>query len=344
MKGSYTFVGFAADRKTYVTMFAGRDPWGIKPGFIGHLDDGWAVASEDAALVTIGCEEEDIMEMERGKFYTMEMGGELDEIVIRKGKPAFCAFEYVYFGDIASNFNGQNVGAIRKRLGRQLGIEQPVKADIVVPIPDSGRSAAVGYAYATGMEYEEAGLSKNRKSNKRTFILQDQRERDSEVLRKMIPVKKILEGRRVVLVDDSLVRGTTMRKLVDKVREVGGAEEVHVRISCPPTIAPCYLGIDMKGRGEFAAARAAQDLGFDFYGGFKDPLQMGLDGDKLQTVVTKVRDAIDADSLGYLSMKSFRKITGGDCCFGCWNPALNPDELRDDILRFIKEHPEGERF
>jgi len=342
LKGSFTFVGYTIDRGSYPMMFAGRDPWGIKPGFIGKVKGGWAVASEDAALVTIGCKAEDIFEMKPGHFYTFDTKQRMHSIEIKKGEPAFCAFEYVYFSDIASNLEGKNVGQTRRELGYALGKEQPANADIVCPVPDSGRSLSIGYAEATGIPFRE-GLSLNRKRSKRTFILQDQTERENEVLRKLIPIRAVMEGERVVLNDDSLIRGTTMKRIVKMVREIGGAAEVHVRIGCPPTAAPCYLGIDMKSRGEFAAARAASALGYDIYKGFKDFDNLGLTDEELEDVVEKIKEDIGADSLGYLSFETFKKIVGENCCFGCWNPSLNPKELRKDILTAIKEYPEGYR-
>jgi amidophosphoribosyltransferase len=177
----------------------------------------------------------------------------------------------------------------------------------------------------------------------RSFIMQEQWERDETALNKNDPVRAVLEGLDVILTDDSLIRGTNVRALVEMVRDDGEATEVHVRIGSPPTLAPCYLGIDMKSRGEFAAARAAERLGFNIFGDFADRTKMGLTKEQVAAVTEEVRKEIGADSLHYLSFEAMRKVLGSECCFGCWNPSLNPAELRADILDSIRKHPDGYR-
>jgi amidophosphoribosyltransferase len=343
LKGSFTFAGYTVDSKGQRTLFAGRDPWGIKPGFIGEVEGGYAVASENAALKTLGCKGDAITEMERGHFYTMDSDRKLEDMVIRAAEPSFCAFELIYFADMNSNFGGKSVARTRIELGRILGMEHPADADIVVGIPDSGRSVAIGYSYTTGLLYTE-GYSKNRGlGDIRTFILQEQWQRDEGALDKNDPIRDVLEGMDVVITDDSLVRGTNIKKIVKRTREEGGASEVHVRIGCPPLISPCYLGIDMKARGEFAAANAASVLGYDVYKGFCDIDNMGLTKEELENTVEEIREEIGADSLGYLSFEGMRKVVGGGHCFGCWNPSLNPAELRAGIIDSIRMYPDGYR-
>ncbi|MFQ6010053.1 MAG: amidophosphoribosyltransferase [Candidatus Aenigmatarchaeota archaeon] len=348
LKGSFSFVGYTVDRNRNKTMFAGRDPWGIKPGFIGEVDGGYAVASEDAALKTIGCKREDIFEMKQGHFYIIDMDHdtervEVEDVEIKVEKPAFCAFEFVYFADRNTTFRGRNVARIRNEMGRRLGKEHPLNVHMVVPIPESGRSVAIGYSHATGVLYEE-GYSKNRGiSDIRTFILQEQEARDEEVLNKLDPIREVLEGMDVAVADDSLVRGTTMRKLVKRTRDEGGANEVHVLMGCPPQVSPCYLGIDMRTRGEFAAARAARRLGYDIYKGFRDFDNMGLTKEELVNVIEEIKEEIGADGLYYLSFEGMSEIVGDGYCFGCWNPSLNPKDLRKDIISSIRDNPEGYR-
>lgn len=343
LKGSFSYVGFVVDRNHEKKMFAGRDPWGIKPGFFGKLKNGWAVASEDDPLVALGCRHDEIEEMKRGFFYVFDDSGEYKSAQIKVGKCAGCSFEDIYFASKGSSFLGKSIADNSELMGQLLGKEQPVVADIVVPVPDSGRSVAVGYAYETNIRYRDTGLIKNRKRDKRTFILNKQSSRASEVRRKLTANWWVLHGQRVVITDDSLIRGTNVRALVEMVREDGEAKEVHVRIGSPPTIAPCYLGIDMKSRGEFAAARAAEKLGFNIFGDFADRTKMGLTKEQVTAVTEEIRKEIGADSLGYLSLEGLQSILGPNRCYGCWNPALNPEELADEILTAIKEHPEGYR-
>ena len=202
-----------------------------------------------------------------------------------------CIFEYVYFSRPDSTFNGRNVYNVRKEMGRVLAREHPVDADIVVPVPDSGVAAAVGYAAESGLPFQ-FGLIRNHYVG-RTFIEPEQNIRDFGVRLKLNPVRSLLEGKRVVLVDDSIVRGTTSRKIVRIMRE-GGAREVHLRISCPPTVAPCYYGVDTPNQKELIAANYS------------------IDG---------IREYVGADSLAYLSLDGLRNAVAdrsSEFCTACY--------------------------
>ncbi|HYS71054.1 MAG TPA: amidophosphoribosyltransferase, partial [Thermoplasmata archaeon] len=202
-----------------------------------------------------------------------------------------CMFEWVYFSRPDSVLDGRLVYDARVRIGQELAREHPVEADIVVPVPESGRAQAQGYSRASGLPVVE-GLIKNRYIE-RTFIMPEQSEREQSVLLKLNPIRSAVKGKRIVLVDDSIVRGTTIKKIVRILREQGGAKEVHLRIGCPPIRSPCFLGIDMKTRDQFIAnGRTAEE----------------------------VASFISADSLGYLSIAGLIKAlkqSRDDLCLGC---------------------------
>jgi amidophosphoribosyltransferase len=203
-----------------------------------------------------------------------------------------CTFEHVYFSRPDSIIFGRSVNESRHKMGKQLAIEHPVDADLVVPVPDSGVAAAVGYARQSGINFRH-GIIRNHYVG-RTFIEPSQSIRSFGVRLKLNPVKDLIAGRRVILVDDSIVRGTTSRKIVQMVREAG-ATEVHMRISCPPTISPCYYGVDTPRRAELIAA---------------------------QMSVGEVCNYIEADSLGYLSLEGMLEAIGvekGSTCTACWD-------------------------
>ena len=237
------------------------------------------VASETCAFDLLDAES--IREVEPGEMVRISRSG-LESIHFAPEKAhQYCIFEHVYFARPDSLVFGQPVNQSREALGRLLAREHPVPADMVVPVPDSGVPAAIGYAQESGIPFR-LGLIRNHYIG-RTFIQPVQAIRDFGVKLKLNPVRKLMEGKRVVLVDDSIVRGTTSRKIVRMVREAG-ATEVHVRISCPPTISPCYYGIDTPTREELIAA---------------------------QQSVEEIRQFLGADSLGYLSLSSLRKAVGG---------------------------------
>src|ERR1700726_4056194 len=273
VEGAYSLLLLTRDE-----IYAIRDPRGFRPLCLGRLEGAWVVASETCAFDLIDAEY--LREVEPGEMVRISRSG-LESIRFAPEKPhQYCIFEHVYFSRPDSVVFGRQVNQSRERLGRLLAREHPVDADIVTPVPDSGVPAAIGYAAESGIPFR-MGLIRNHYIG-RTFIEPEQAIRDFGVKLKLNPVRRMLEGKRVILVDDSIVRGTTSRKIVRLVREAG-ATEVHVRISCPPTISPCYYGVDTPRREELIAA---------------------------QKPIEEIRQFLGADSLGYLSLKSLRAALG----------------------------------
>jgi amidophosphoribosyltransferase len=276
---------------TREALVAARDPWGFRPLVLGRLNGATIVASETCALDLIGAEY--VRDVEPGELVVANAGG------VRSFKPfppepaAHCVFEHVYFARPDSLVFGRTVLESRLALGRQLAIESPADADVVCPIPDSGMGAALGFSRESGLPFEW-GLIRNHYVG-RTFIQPRQGERSLGVKIKLNPVRQVIEGRRVVLIDDSIVRGTTSRKIVHMVREAG-AREVHMRISSPPTIGPCYYGIDTPLRSELIASSHS---------------------------VEEIRRFVEADSLAYLSHEGLLKAvgdpTGRRHCTACFS-------------------------
>jgi amidophosphoribosyltransferase len=305
VKGAYSLVMMTAD-----ALIAARDPSGFRPLTIGRLDGGWVVASETCALDLIGATWErdvdpgEVVVIRRGRLRTL-----------RPFRPApretFCIFEFIYFARPDSNLNGHNVYGFRKELGRVLAREHPVAADLVVPVLDSGNTAALGYAEESGIPYEQAMIRNH--YVRRTFIEPAQSIRHFGVKVKHNAVAHVLSGKRVVLVDDSIVRGTTLTKLVTMIRGAG-AREVHVRISSPPTIGPCFYGIDTPTREELVAHGHSPE---------------------------QIRALIGADSLGYLSLEGLRRTATSlkhgfcDACFSNEYPVpIDPDEAPPQLSLF----------
>jgi amidophosphoribosyltransferase len=285
VKGAFSLVVQTAD-----ALIGARDPHGFRPLSLGRLDGGWVVASETCALDLIGATFE--RDIEPGEVVVIRRG-RLRTLRPFKAEPkgAFCIFEYIYFARPDSNLNGHNVYRFRKDLGRMLAREHPVPADLVVPVLDSGNTAALGYAEESGIPYELAIIRNH--YVRRTFIEPTQSIRHFGVKVKHNAVRGVLEGKRVVLVDDSIVRGTTLIKIVAMLRNAG-AREVHLRISSPPTIGPCRYGIDTPTQEELIAN---------------------------QHPVDEICRITGADSLGYLSLAGLRrsaerlKIGTCDACF-----------------------------
>ncbi|MGH9745287.1 MAG: amidophosphoribosyltransferase [Candidatus Acidiferrales bacterium] len=292
VEGAYSLVLLTRDE-----IYAIRDPRGFRPLSIGRVDGAWVVGSETCAFDLIDAEY--VREVEPGEMVRISRGG-IESIRFAPEKPhQFCIFEHVYFSRPDSLVFGRPVNQSRERLGRLLAREHPVAADIVAPVPDSGVPAAVGYAAESGIPFRMA-LIRNHYIG-RTFIEPEQAIRDFGVKLKLNPVRRMLEGQRVILVDDSIVRGTTSRKIVRLVREAG-ATEVHVRISCPPTISPCYYGVDTPRREELIAANQS---------------------------IEEIRAFLGADSLGYVSLESLRAAvedTEGKFCTSCYTGSY-PTEL-----------------
>lgn len=283
IQGAYSLALMVDNR-----VFAVRDPFGIRPLCVGRTKTGYAAASESVVFDTL--DGEFIRDVEPGEIVEL-LPGEIKSVKtgLSRGR-AHCMFEWVYIARADSVIEDKLVYEVRRRIGERLAKEQPTDADVVVPIPDSGLSHAMGYAEGSGIRYSE-GLMKNRYVE-RTFIMPEQSERTTGVMLKLNPLKSVLKDKRVVLVDDSIVRGTTMRKIVQLVRNAG-AKEVHVRVGSPPIIAPCYFGIDMKTRDQFAATgRTVEEIG------------------KMLT----------ADSLGYISVDGLVDAIGlaaCDLCLAC---------------------------
>jgi len=301
LEGAYSITMMLGGR-----IFGFRDPYGFRPLCLGKLPGGYVLASESS-----------IFDVLRGEFIRDILPGEIVEItptgVTSTRTPAaphkaHCMFEWVYFARPDAVIDGREVYQVRTKIGNILAKEQPVKADVVVPVPDSGRAHALGYAEGSGIPYAE-GFMKNRYIE-RTFILPDQSQRDEGVLLKLNPIRSTVAGKRVVIVDDSIVRGTTMLKIVQMTRRAG-AKEVHVRIGCPPVIAPCFYGVDMKTREQFAA---------------------------LNRTPQQIAELITADSVGYISQAGLVEALGipeSELCLACVNGEY-PTRIVGEKMRFQK--------
>lgn len=266
-----------------------RDPLGFRPLSLGKLNGWYVLASESCAFSAIGASF--IREIEPGEMVVINSKGLSSFRFSAKKRASFCIFEYVYLARPDSILNNQSVYLSRENLGKLLAKEHPAEADIVIAVPDSGVAAAIGYSQESGLPYRE-GLIKNRYIA-RTFILPDQRMRDLGVKMKLSPLSEVVSGKRVVLVDDSIVRGTTSLKIIRLLKEAG-AKKVHVRISSPPIKNPCYYGVDMPNREDFIANERG---------------------------VEEIRRFIEADSLGYLSVENMIKATGeseNSVCAACF--------------------------
>jgi amidophosphoribosyltransferase len=273
LEGAYCLV-----LATPTQVFAVRDPYGIRPLCLGRLSNGsWVAASESCALDTIGAEF--IRELQPGEIVTIDADGLKSDQMPPKRRAA-CSFEHIYFARPDSIIDGCLVYSVRERMGQALAEEHPVEADLVMPVPDAATPAAIGYARQSGIPFSE-GLVKNRYIG-RTFIQPDQSMRDSSVALKLNPLPDVLDGKRIVVVDDSIVRGTTTPRVVEILRRAG-AREVHMRISSPPMRYPCYLGVDTAPVEQLIAATRT---------------------------VEEIRQHIGADSLGYLSIAGLVRAIG----------------------------------
>jgi amidophosphoribosyltransferase len=285
LQGAFSFV--MMDERT---VFAARDPHGVRPLAIGRLPAGYCVASETCALDVVGAEY--LREVEPGELIAIDERGIRSRDYASSPRAALCLFEFVYLGRADSRMYGRTIHEARREMGRLLAREAPVDADLVIPVPDTGHSAAGGFAEASGIPYGE-GLMKNRYIG-RTFIEPTPALRSRGVKLKLNPLTDTIHGKRLVVVDDSIVRGTTTRQIVAMLREAG-ATQVHLRIVSPPIRWPCFYGIDMSTRAELIAA------------------QNDVDG---------IRDLVGADSLAYLSLDSVVAATGASkdtFCRACFD-------------------------
>ena len=292
LRGAYSLVILAEGK-----LFAMRDPWGMRPLSVGRIGENWIVASESCAFDRVGASY--IRELAPGEFITVDEQGLHSEVLLQVPRQSLCVFEYIYFSDATSQLDGRYVYTVREALGRELAREHPVEADLVVPVPDSSIPSALGYATASGIPYGQA-IIKNRYSD-RTFIKPDQRLRQLEVDLKFNLVKPKIEGARLVIVDDSIVRGNTMKRLVAALRH-RGVKEIHLRSSAPPLRHPCYFGIDIPQEAELIAAGRT---------------------------VQEVADYIGVDSLGYLSLEGLGRAIASSAS-SSETPATDAQDLRTD--------------
>lgn len=286
VKGAYALLIMTNEK-----IIAAVDPNGIRPLALGQLNDGYLISSETCAFDEVGATF--IRDIEPGEFLVFEDGDVRSEMFSMKTKKATCCFEYIYFARPDSEISGINVHMARKNLGKKLAEESPVAADVVTGVPDSSISAAIGYAEASSIPFE-LGLIKNRYIG-RTFIQPSQELRELGVKMKLSSVRKVVKGKKVVMIDDSIVRGTTSGRIVKLLREAG-ATEVHVRISSPPVKNPCFYGIDTSSREELIAANKS---------------------------VEEIKELIGADSLEFLSIDGMlealsRKSNNHGCCLACF--------------------------
>lgn len=287
LEGSYS-VAAIMDGKLAVF----RDPLALRPLVYGENEDFICFASESVALDINGIPYNG--DVKGGEIAIIE-GGKVRRARLVPEKARHCMFEYVYFARPDSYLDGKSVHGVRKRLGEELAKEHPVKADLVVPVPDTSRTAAASFAAALGIPCEE-GLIKNRYIG-RTFIMPDQQKRRDAVNLKLNPVRELIGGKSVVLIDDSIVRGTTLKEIVALVK-AAGAKEVHLRITCPPLRAPCFYGVDMSSYGELIANKKTID---------------------------KIRTYLGADSLGYISLEGLRSSIGLGICSSCLTGEYNSE-------------------
>jgi amidophosphoribosyltransferase len=296
LRGAFTLV-----MMNETTVFGARDPHGLRPLVLGRLDQGYALASETAALDTIGAVF--IREVEPGELVAIDSKG-VRSHRFAEATPALCIFEYVYFARPDSILYGKNVQKTRYQMGIRLAEEAPADADLVMPVPDSGRGAAAGFSHASGLPYVD-GFVKNSYVG-RTFILPTHSGRTEGIGAKLNPIAHLIEGKRLVVVDDSIVRGNTTRKIVQSLRNAGAAQ-VHMRISSPPIKWPCFYGIDTANRDELIGAHQS---------------------------VEEIRRHIEADSLAYLSeegMIAATEVPRSKLCTACFSahyPIPVPDEVK----------------
>jgi len=311
MAGAYCFIAVTPD-----SLIAMRDPYGVRPLCIGRINGkGWIVASETCALDHLGAEF--VREVDPGEVVVIDADGLHAQQVIEKKRDALCVFEYIYFARPDSIIRGKLLHPMRMNMGRELSREAPVDADLVIGVPDSATAAAIGYANESGIPYAE-GLVKNRYVG-RTFIKPDQRLRDQGVHLKFNPLRQVIAGKRLIVVDDSIVRGTTTPKVVEMLRNAGAAE-VHMRICAPPIMHPCHFGIDMATQWELIASSQS---------------------------IEAIRQHIGADSLSYLSLDGLMRAVEqpkSSFCTACFTGEYPmPVQLQMDKLVFERPNRAGKR-
>jgi amidophosphoribosyltransferase len=307
LQGSYSLLFLFDDH-----IEAARDPYGVRPLCIGQTaeEGAYVVASETCALDAINARF--LREVEPGEIVRLDRDGLHSRYFVKPGtvKPAHCVFEPIYFAKQNSTVFGDNVHMFRKRVGRQLAKEYPVEADVVTPVPDSGTSAAIGYSEQSGIPFD-MGMVRSHYVG-RTFIAPSQELREMAVKTKLAVVKEVVRGKRVVVVDDSIVRGTTTRGKIKALRDAG-AKEIHMRVSCPPLRSPCFYGVDFPTKEELLANNRDID---------------------------QIKDFLHVDSIGYLSLKGMLSCTADPpqhYCTACWSGKYPiPVDVR--LNKFAMEH------
>jgi len=312
LQGAYSLLFLFADR-----IEAARDPYGIRPLCIGQTEKGcYVIASETCAFDTIRAKF--IREVEPGEIIRLDKNGLHSRFFVQPGTvtPAHCIFEHVYFAKQNSYIFGENVHEFRKKLGRQLAMEHPADADVVIPVPDSGTSAAVGYAEQSKIPFD-MGLVRSHYIG-RTFISPNQKLRELEVKLKLAVVNEVVSGKRIVVVDDSIVRGTTTRGKIRAMREAG-AKQIHMRVSCPPLRFPCFYGVDFPTKEELLANNRNLE---------------------------QIKEFLEVDSIGYMSLEgllSCAVLPEDHYCTACWNGRYRIPV--DTILnKFAIEHQQMRMF
>jgi len=306
LRGSYSLLILTKDK-----LFGIRDPYGFRPLVLGSLDGNYVIASETCALDII--DSRFIREIDPGEIVVIDKDGLRSQMMLPVDRTSMCVFELIYFARPDSYIQGKNMFEVRHRMGQELARQSPAEADIVISVPDSGTPAAIGYSAASKIPYAE-GFIKNRYVG-RTFIQPVQAVREISVRLKLNPLKDIIKGKRLVVVDDSIVRGNTSRKII-KMLYKSGVREVHMRISSPPLIYPCYYGIDMATKNEFVANHKTLE---------------------------DIRRFLNVDSLKYLSIDGLVKAIGESkdkFCFACFNgdyPVQIPESLEYDKFSLDKE-------
>jgi amidophosphoribosyltransferase len=312
LQGAYSLLFLFADR-----IEAARDPYGIRPLCLGQTEKSfYVVASETCAFDAIGAQF--IREVEPGEIIRLDKNGLSSRFFVTPGTvtPAHCIFEHVYFAKQNSTIFGENVHEFRKKLGRQLAVEHPVDADVVIPVPDSGTSAAVGYAEQSKIPFD-MGLVRSHYIG-RTFISPDQKSRELEVKLKLAVVNEVVDGKRVVVVDDSIVRGTTTRGKIRALRQAG-AEQIHMRVSCPPIRFPCFYGVDFPTKEELLANNRN---------------------------LKQIEEFLEVDSVGYMSLAGLLQcatLPADHYCTACWSGNYRiPIDIA--VNKFALEHYQMNMF
>ena len=306
LQGAYCLLFLFADR-----IEAARDPYGIRPLCLGQIEKGsFVVASETCALDAV--EAKFVREVEPGEIVRLDKTGLSSRFFVKPGSvtPAHCIFEHIYFAKQNSTIFGENVHEFRKKLGRQLAIEKPADADVVIPVPDSGTSAAIGYAEQSKLPFD-MGIIRSHYIG-RTFISPDQKLRELEVKLKLAVVKEAVGGKRVVVVDDSIVRGTTTRGKIRTLRQAG-AKQIHMRVSCPPIRFPCFYGVDFPTKEELLANNRTLE---------------------------QIKDFLEVDSIGYQSLEgllSCVSLPKDHYCTACWTGKY-PIPVDTVFNKFAMEH------